>query len=293
MAFLAEVAAGQTFQQGREAFKAGDFARALDLFLKSQAMQASAGTLLNIALTEEKLGKTASAWQNFQRVVEQFKADDDRMPIARDGVARTAPRVPRMKLERAAGAPPTLSIKVDGSPLAANLVGAEQALDPGAHFVTTFVTGFEERRYDVTLSEGQRLVLVLEPGKRTMLAEPVGPAGGVAAPSSSLPQLAAFALGGAGLAGLGMGLATGVLAISKKGDLDAACPSPPTCSAAGRRLEGEAHALADISTGTLIFGGVAAAAGVVVFVVAGSGRSARIATSATPGGAFVSAGASF
>jgi hypothetical protein len=281
--------AGRTFQQGREAFKANDFARALELFKQSQALEASPGTLLNIALTEEKLGRTASAWQNFQLVVEQFKADDDRMPIAKDGVARTAPRVPRIKIERAAGSPPTLSIKVDGSPLAANLVGAEQALDPGAHVVTTLVPGFDERRYDVTLTEGQRIALVVEPGKRTLVAAPVGPISPVVATGWSSPQMAALGLVGAGVAGLGVGLATGLFAVAKKGELDAACPEPPACSAGGRRIEGEARSFANVSTGTLIFGGVAAVGGVVVLLVTSAGKSAQVSTSAGSGGAFASA----
>jgi len=285
----AEEEAGRTFQLGREAFKAEDYARALEQFKKSQALQASPGTLLNIALAEEKLGLAASAWRDFQRVVEQFTADDDRVPIAKDGAIRTAPRVPWLKIERAAGAPPTLAIKVDGAPLAANLVGAEQPLDPGPHVVTTLVTGFEERRYDVTLTEGQHLPLVVEPGKRTMVAVPVGPGEKASGGASLMPRLAAVGLVGAGLAGLGTGIATGVLALSKKSELETACPNPPACDAGGRRLEGEARTLAGISTGTLIFGGIATAAGVAIFFTVGDGKSALVSASPTPGGGFLSA----
>lgn len=284
-----EEEAGKTFQLGREAFKAEDFARALDHFKKSQSLQASPGTLLNIALTEEKLGKTASAWASFQRVVEQLKADDDRVPIARDGVARTATRVPRLKIERAAGAPPTLAIKVDGAPLAANQVGVEQMLDPGAHVVTTLVPGFEERRYEVVLSEGQRLPLVVEPGKRTLVAVPVGPTEAPAQSGPSVGRMAAFAFAGAGLAGLGVGIATGVMTLAKKDELAVACPDPPACTPAGNLLATEARTLAGISTGTLIFGGAALATGVVLLFTVGGGKSAFVTASATPDGGAVRA----
>lgn len=276
-----EEEAGKTFQLGREAFKAEDFARALDHFKKSQSLQASPGTLLNIALTEEKLGKTASAWASFQRVVEQLKVDDDRVPIAKDGVARTATRVPRLKIERAAGAPPTLAIRVDGAPLAANQVGVEQMLDPGAHVVTTLVPGFEERRYEVVLSEGQRLPLVVEPGKRTLVAVPVGPTDVQAQSGPNLGRMAAFAFAGAGLAGLGVGIATGVMTFAKKDERALACPVGTACNDV---IDAEARTLAGISTGTFIFGGVALATGVVLLFTVGGGKSAFVTASATPNG---------
>lgn len=279
--------ASLTFQQGREAFKADDFARALTLFQRSYALEASPGTLLNIALTEEKLGKTATALQSFQRVAALLPAGDDRLPIAREGVARTTLRAPRLKIERAAGAPPTLAIKLDGKPLAANLVGVEQPLDPGAHVITTHVYGFEERRYDITLAEGQKVPLAVEPGRRVLVAAPVNTASPGSSPAA---RLAVIALGGAGIASLGVGAVTGLLAVGKRGELDAAradlesgaCQSPATCQSRVDRLRGEGQGFADVSTGTLAFGGLAVAVGALIFFT--TGRDAfSVSASAGPG----------
>ncbi len=280
--------AARTFQLGREAFKADDCARALEHFQRSYLLEATPGTLLNIALTEEKLGKTATALQSFERVIGLLKADDDRLPIAKEGAARVTLRAPRLKIERAAGAPPTLAIKIDGAPLAANLVGVEQPLDPGKHTVTTSVFGFEERTYEVTLVEGQRVPLAVEPGKRTLILAPVS-TGARRMQAHHAARAASIALVGAGLAGLGVGIAAGVLALSKKDELAVACPSPPACDAAGARALGEARTFADISTGTLIFGGVAAAAGVALLFTIGDGKSLFVSASATPGAGGISA----
>lgn len=281
--------AASTFQLGREAFKAGDFARALEHFQKSYTLEATPGTLLNIALTEEKLGKTATALRSFERVVGLLKADDDRLPIAREGIERVRLRAPRLKIERAAGAPPTLAIKVDGESLAASLVGTALPMDPGKHVVTTTVFGFEERTYEVTLVEGQQLPLAVEPGKRTLVAAPVTTATATDAGAPVAGRVGALALTGAGLAGLGMGIVTGVLALSKKDELAVACPDPNVCSGPGQRALGEARSLADMSTGTLIFGGIATAAGVALLFTVGGGKSLFVSASAAPGAAGLTA----
>ena len=286
--------AGKLFSMGRDAYKADNFAAALDLFRKSYALEATPGTLLNIALAEEKLGKTASALGDFERVVGLLKADDDRMPIAKDGAARVTLRAPRLKIDRAAGAPPTLSIHVDGAPLAANLVGALQPLDPGKHTITTSVYGFEDRSYDVTLTEGQQLTVAVEPGKRTLVAGPQNTASPLA-PTSGWTggQVAGFTLAGVGVGALGVGAVTGILATLKKADIDKTCPDPTKCSAAGMKGVGEAYALSDIATGALIFSGVAAAAGVVVYLVAPGGKSVSVTAAPTTGGAALSATGQF
>jgi hypothetical protein len=276
--------AGQLFQSGRDAFKAERYADALDLFKKSYALEATPGTLLNIALTEEKLGKTGTALRDFERVVGLFKSDDDRMPIAKDGVARAAARAPHLKIDRAAGAPPTMAIKIDGEALAAGLLGEDQVLDPGPHTITTSVFGFEDRAYQLQLTEGQHLALAVETGKRTLVAGPVATVVASAAPPENHARLGALALGGAGILSLGVGLVTGIVAISKKGELDTTCPvGTPVCSPDAQHTVGAARAFADVSTGTLVLGAVAVAAGATLLFTVGDGKRLFVSASAAPG----------
>lgn len=283
--------AGRLFQEGREAFKADRFEEALALFQKSHALEPTPGVLLNIALTEEKLGKPAAALRHFERVTELLQAGDDRLPIARDGVARTTLSAPRLRISRAAGTPPTLAITLDGQPLAANLVGAEQPIEPGKHVITTRVHGFEERTYEVTLAEGQRLPIAVEPGKRVLVAPPPNTA--VSSRAASPQRMAVLALGGAGVAALGVGLVTGILAVAKQGELASVCPDPASCSTPqGRFALGEARTFADVSTGTLVFGGAALAAGALVFFTTGAGAFS-LSASAGPGATALTASGRF
>lgn len=278
--------AGKLFAVAREAFKAERFELALELFQKSYAREATPGTLLNIALAEEKLGKTGSALLDFGRAAELFKADDDRLPIAREGMTRTNARAPRLKIERAAGAPPTLAIRLDGAPLAANLVGADQVMDPGSHIVTTALVGFEERRYDVTLAEGQRLPLVVETGPRVKVEQTPAPT--VIKPAEKSPlagRLAAFTVGGAGLGAIGVGVATGLVALVQANARSGDCAAANTDCISQRHQRNVAlRSLADTSTGSFVVGGILMGVGVTMLLTLGDGEKLIMSAGAAPGG---------
>jgi hypothetical protein len=262
--------AQQQFVEGREAVRRGDDARALVLFLKSQELHPTPGTLLNVAACEEKLGMTASAWQHFHVVMTQVPEGDDRLPIAKQGVARVSPRVSFLRIDRGAGAPSNMRIKRGEEPLAAASLGVEQPADPGTYVVTTSAPGHEDRRYEVQLTEGKRVSLVVDAGKEVeaagptpLLPQPAAP------PRSDVRRSLAFALGGIGVAGLGVGAVTGILAILKKNELEKVCPNPMQCSAVGRDIGGSGRALAGVSTASLILGVAGAGAGAVLFFTSG------------------------
>lgn len=96
--------------------------------------------------------------------------------------------------------------------------------------------------------------------------------------------LGALALGGAGILSLGVGLVTGIVAISKKGELDTTCPvGTPVCSPDAQHTVGAARAFADVSTGTLVLGAVAVAAGATLLFTVGDGKRLFVSASAAPG----------
>jgi hypothetical protein len=94
---------------------------------------------------------------------------------------------------------------------------------------------------------------------------------------------------GVGVAGIGVGAVTGILAIGKHDDAVAACPSyPDRCPAdgSGTRLNEQARDLASVSTIAFIGGGVLVVAGAVLFFVAPSGKSPVTVTASGIGARF-------
>jgi hypothetical protein len=253
------------FLEGREAVKKGELGRAAGLFLRSQELHPTVGTLLNLANVEEQLGKISRAVVHYELAMKELPENDDRGPVARDGIARLAPRVPTLRIDRAAGAPLAMAIRVDGVPLAASQIGAVRSLDPGSYTVTVEMEGRAERRYTVKVLEGARMTLAVEPGKPIVVAPPAA-----AQQRTSRLSAAGWAFTGFGVAGLGVGAVAGIAAIAKKSDAAAACPDPARCGSPGLESAAAGRALAGVSTAAFVLGGVGVAAGVTLLVV---GRS--------------------
>lgn len=85
------------FEEGRQALAAGDYLTACAKFEESQRLDPGAGTLLNRATCEEKLGNDQRALQHFREALELLAPEDDRVPFAEARIA---------ELEARAAAPP-------------------------------------------------------------------------------------------------------------------------------------------------------------------------------------------
>lgn len=249
------------FMEGREAVKKGELGRAAGLFVRSQELHPTVGTLLNLASVEDQLGKISSAVAHYELAAKELAEGDDRLPVAREGIKRLAPRVPTLRVDRAAGTPLTMVIRLDGTPLASSQIGAVRNIDPGSYTVTVEMAGHAERRYPVKLIEGARMTLAVEPGKPIVVEPPPD-----AARTSPLSAVG-WAFTGLGVAGIGVGAATGILAIAKKSDADAQCPDPTRCATPGLESAAAGRALAGVSTGAFVLGGVGIVAGVTMLFV--------------------------
>jgi hypothetical protein len=269
------------FQEGREALKAGDLPRAADRFEKSQELDPSPGTMLNLASVYEQQGKLVKALELFEHARKKLPDTDDRYPAARDGIARIKPRIPALRINVAAGSPPQMAVRVDGAPLPISAIGVDQRMDPGTYTVTTATPGRDELRYEVTLKESSTQTLTVEAGKK-MVAEGSSPQVLPPPPPSGRPpalQAVGFTAVGVGVAGLAIGAITGILAIVQKGDASSLCPQPSRCTGAGLEAAGSGHALAAVSTGAFVVGFAGAGAGVALVLV---GRDHTPAGDAAP-----------
>lgn len=299
------------FIQGRDALNRGEYATALILFRTSQELYPQPGTLLNLALCEERLGMLGSALSHFQEVVRLLPPGDERLSIAKNGAAMIEPRVPRLRVEIAKGAPEGILLVRDGAPVAASDLGKDLPLDPGRHVIVVKAPGRADRPYEVTLVEGAREVLTVEPAPDPAAAPsepaklpeiaretPLGPVGApppdrvdTGVKEGNPMRTAGLVVGGAGVVSLAVGVVTGILAFSKKDEVDSLCPREDVCSDEGVSAERTGKAFATASTVTVIVGVAGIGAGATLFVLSGSKSkpAAAIGLRVLPGGAGIGA----
>jgi tetratricopeptide (TPR) repeat protein len=280
-----EQEAQQLFVAGREAMKKGELVVAAEKFQRSLALRPTPGTLVNLASAEEQMGRLVKALEHFEAALKLLPEADERRPVAAEGADRVRPRIPTLRIDRAAGAPADMTIRLDGVPLAASSLGAYQRMDPGTYVVSTSTPGREDRRYEVKLNESNNTTVAVEPGPELAKPQPVP----MQPPAGRLTAVQAAGIGalGVGVTGLGVGAVTGVLAIVQKGNAASACPDAAQCnSRTGLDAAASGKALASVSTASFVVGLAGAAAGVAL-VVAGRDKaapSAAVAAWALPGG---------
>jgi hypothetical protein len=282
-------AAEVLFRKGRDAMKAGDFGAACPKFAESQRLDPAAGTLLNLAQCEEKLGQLASAWQHYQEAADQLPPGDPRIGMARKGVADLDKLVPRLVVRLGPNAPRGTSVRRGGVELGAASLGTPLPVDPGEHVVVVSAPGRKETRVSVHVKPGETKTVNVEvgeavpsgastpPSATSTAGDPKDPAAAAGAPRSPEPASATdpgssnsaqktigYVVGGLGVVGLGLGVYFAMDAKSK--DDRAAgdhCPND-ICDAAGLKLNQDARSEASVAGVAFGLGGAALVAGVVL-----------------------------
>ncbi|HSQ63856.1 MAG TPA: hypothetical protein VLM85_11610 [Polyangiaceae bacterium] len=265
------VAAEALFREGRAAADAGNLTDACPKFKASYGLDPAPGTLFNLADCEERVGQLAAAWQHFHQLLDQLPASDDRRPYVQTHSQQIEPRVPRLRVVLAAGAPPGTEVVRDGEPLAAALLGVAVPVDPGAHRLVVHAPDRVDKVYELSLAEKdqQDLEVTVGPVVPRTVAPPKPVVVHVPPPPKRAPPLrtVGFVVGGVGLVSAAVGAVFGGLALSDNGESNASCQGSVCSSQQAVDLHERAKTealVADIS----IFGGVALVAMGAVFVLA-------------------------
>jgi hypothetical protein len=157
------------------------------------------------------------------------------------------------------------TVTLDGAPLAAGIDGKPLLLDPGVHTFRFEKSGLPPVERQVVVKEGQQ-------------SQPVAVVLGDI-PWSTLKKVG-LGIGVAGVAGIAVGGIFGGLAVGQYNTAKTATTLGPFNNA-----ESSGKTYATVSTAGFVAGGVLAAAGVILFVVAPApGSSASAAIAPTPGG---------
>ena len=245
---------------------------ACDKFAASEHLDPGAGTLLNLATCEEKLGHLASAWEHIQEAIDLLgPANDDRLSLARERYDDVTKRLPHLVIRLATDAPADTRVERDGIEVGESLRGFAQPVDPGDHLLVVQAPGHLDTSSTVHLDEGETREVTVSPGAGL----PENPAVGAASLPLSTPASAKDAqgspapppnpssrslvlpivFGGIGVAGLITGAVTGIVMLNVAGLRQQACPDKLCADdetlAQSDRLASEGNTLSAVTPVTL------------------------------------------
>jgi len=283
-----ETRAEGLFRSGQKKFDAGRHAEACADFTESLRLGPKLGTLLNLALCHETIGKTATAWGEYHHGAAWAaqNGQKDRHDFALTHAVALETKLPHVLLQLPNDG--TLAaVDVDGEPLADARWYLPVFLDPGEHSVTLSAPGKERSTVKFRVIASPTAQLVAVPALHDLLPAPPAV---VAAPASDPDhgrRLVGYSLLGVGGAGLALGITFGLLAVSKRDEIGSRCVANH-CTAEGADLYRSSQTNAAVATWSSVIGVGAAAVG--GWLVLTSRRPTRAAVAPkvglTPFGAF-------
>lgn len=221
---------------------AGRYDTACPALLRSYRMVPAARTLYDLASCEDKAGLTASAWAHYGEYVQSFDqlpadAQKEQRSFEAAAAARRAalePSVPRLTVTLPPSAPfgtKVLRKSVQGATIEIP-VGVPLPIDPGEHVLTTETLGGKGKEQRITMQSAEKrsLVVQVDLGPKepppARYADEMPPLPLILPPEekpASSFRKAAYVLGGAGIAGLVIGIVGGAVVLSQKGTVADNC----------------------------------------------------------------------
>lgn len=157
------------FQRGKELEKQGKVAEACAEFEVSMRLDPQSGTLYNLALCHEQLGKVASAWSEFKEL-----AETDKNPArAKDSAKRAAALDKKLTRMRIVVATPIdgLVIKRDGVDVTV-MVGKDTPVDPATYTFVASAPGFTDATFEADLTAPGATIDVTVPALTSAVDKP-------------------------------------------------------------------------------------------------------------------------
>jgi hypothetical protein len=278
----------QLYKQAVELANAGRWGEAADTLGQVLAIRSSAKVRFTFGQAEEHVGRLASAYDAYAQALADGEAagEGDVAAAAGSALHGLAPRVPvvRVMVTGASSASATAAIDGRGAP-----PGQLVRVDPGSHRVAVQAPGARSASITIEVVEGQRLdvpvhlegeggplVSPVPAAPKVPAAEPAAqPAAEAATASASRPwRIAGVVTAGVGAIGLGIGTYFGLDAISKNNTSNSSGCTGNACTASAYGTREDARSAATASTVMFVAGGMLAAGGVSLWLLAPRGETA-------------------
>jgi hypothetical protein len=267
-------AAEVLFRRGRGAMEAQRCAEALPSFVESHRLDPAAGTLMNIATCEEKIGRLASAWQHWREAIDALAPTDDRVAFARNRVKALEQKLPRLAVSLAAGGDRGARVFRDDVELGPASHGVLLPVDAGRHTITVRAPGHRVEQIVVQVGEAEQKRIEVQPG---VVETPPADLG---KQSSSWRWTLGWTMTSVGVAGAATAAVTGIMLIDNKRIVDANCPQKNCTSQEGLDAAASGRMLTTVNTASWVAGGVGL--GVGLYFLLSAGRHDKSTTAVLP-----------
>jgi len=275
------------FDEAVKLMDQGRFSEACPKLAESQRLDPGGGTLINLGFCRQNEGKLASAWAAYNEALSQAIKDNrkEREATARLHVDELEGKVAKLAIDVSDGARATdqIEIRVDGTAIRQAAWGILSPIDRGDHAIVATAPGKREFRTSITVREDGTVQHVsIPPLENAPVIVPVDhDRGGTERHGLAGQAIAGWVTAGIGVAILGVGVATGILAVSDHNQSNSQCGAPSfpinQCSQQGFDLNEQAKTLAWLSDFGVGIGAVAMGAGILLVLTAP--KSVRIAPS--------------
>jgi hypothetical protein len=274
-------AANQTLAQTLfdEAIKLMDakrFTEACPKLAESQRLDPAGGTLIDLGFCRLNEGKLASAWEVYNEALSQAIKDNrpDREKAAREQVSALEGKLAKLAIDVSEAARRTSQIEIhlDGTSVRQAAWGVLAPIDRGAHNIVVTAPGKLELRKTVVVETDGAVQHVPIPALEDAPVAPVDHT----TERRGFPAQAfiGWVTAGIGVAVLGVGVATGILAVNDNNQSSSLCTFPGgTCSQRGFDLNQQAQTLAWISDFGVGIGVAAVGAGLLLVLTTPKART--------------------
>lgn len=254
------------FNQGKKLMAEGKYAEACKKFAASNRTAPGTGTLLNLAVCHEKVGKLASAWVEFSNAADSDRSagNQRRLAYSVQEMNKLAPQLAHITISPPPGASiPGLVVKLDGAKISDAALGTPAPVDPGVHTIVASAPGRQAWSKQVKIEKNgeQKTVAIpalaasatptTQPAPSASAATPKpapspGPASPAPEPSTNGRRIAAYVTGGVGVVGIALGSYFGLKAFSDWKTRNNNCPGGH-CNQAAVDAHDSAHTAAIVS----------------------------------------------
>jgi serine/threonine-protein kinase len=261
----------------------GRHAEACPKLEESQRLDPGGGTLLNLALCHEAIGRYATALGELTeaRGIARREGRQDRVDLAQEHLDAIGPKLSFISLDvTQLGGIAGVEVFRNGRAISPNAWSTRIPVDPGLQTIEARAPGHATFKTELEVKEpGVQTVRIppLEklpeppPAQPPPVAPPsvvVPPSVPNGAPATSPMVWAGIGLGTAGLVSLTAGsIAAGIAAMKRSESEDIAPECDDGCSQEAVDRNDEAIVAADVATGTLVAGSVLGATGLVLLIV--------------------------